>query len=708
MKKYVIDILVAFFFLCGSAFAATYEVTTNGELTTALGSAVAGDIIDIHAGTYTVALNPTNSGSSGNPITIQRDSSASEWEVVISNSSTMCVYLTESKDYISYYGLYFSGCEGSWIWLNGADHVIIQDSRFYSADAYSGIVIGDYSPNVDSDYNLVKDNIFDNAPVQDSGGVWDTPPDTYCQDAWDANATFTGDAADCNRETMPSDMIRVDRGYGNVIEGNTIGRSSHDAIDITPYEDGEYNTVIKNNTINNGWHRAFDVNSKALVENNLIKNSGRYKLYNPSEREREDIDGGAISFFSEDGGIVRFNIIRDCDSGVYFGRKSAGPSLDSLIYNNTCYNNLSQIRALGNNYSGGYTGNEVLNNIFEHDGNIVSRPLNLGILPDQNFLPVINDTDVGTVTNYFAYNMWTEDDDRYYFKNTNSVARCLESGSGGSCGNGYLESLYPTEWDSSNLEGSPYFNDAANDDFTIGSSSDAIDAGGWLTTITSATGSGISFVVDDASYFYDGWSIPGEVGDVIKTASGETATIVSINYSTNTITVNSSISWTQNEGLSLDYYGSAPDIGAEEYEGGETTTVTATASDATGAEQNQDVFVYLIACSPDCNATDVLYSFPGASGAAIIDTDYNCDDEDGNITITGANATITCTPVDDDLAEGSETAYFSLNYGSGYALGTPYTADAEITDNDQNKATFKQAGTASISNQTGTAATFSQ
>ena len=69
----------------------------------------------------------------------------------------------------------------------------------------------------------------------------------------------------------------------------------------------------------------------------------------------------------------------------------------------------------------------------------------------------------------------------------------------------------------------------------------------------------------DASYFYDGWTIPDETGDQIKTKNGQTATILSINYDTNTITVSPAIDIINGEGLALNYSGLAPDIGAHEY-----------------------------------------------------------------------------------------------------------------------------------------------
>jgi parallel beta-helix repeat protein len=110
----------------------------------------------------------------------------------------------------------------------------------------------------------------------------------------------------------------------------------------------------------------------------------------------------------------------------------------------------------------------------------------------------------------------------------------------------------------------PLFSNPASDNFCLSSASPAIDAGVWLTTITSASASGKSFSVDDASYFYDGYGISGEKGDAIKTEAGEEAIITEIIG--NKITVDRIINWTSGNGLSLKYYGSSPDIGAQEYQ----------------------------------------------------------------------------------------------------------------------------------------------
>lgn len=126
-----------------------------------------------------------------------------------------------------------------------------------------------------------------------------------------------------------------------------------------------------------------------------------------------------------------------------------------------------------------------------------------------------------------------------------------------------LKSQYPDRW-YGNLEVDPMFVDTANRDLRLQSTSPMIDAGGWLTTITSSSGSGVSFQVEDARYFMDGWGIIE--GDLIQLEGQTTrARITNVDYNNNTITVDTSLTWTNGQGVSLAYEGSASDIGAYEY-----------------------------------------------------------------------------------------------------------------------------------------------
>ncbi len=110
--------------------------------------------------------------------------------------------------------------------------------------------------------------------------------------------------------------------------------------------------------------------------------------------------------------------------------------------------------------------------------------------------------------------------------------------------------------------------DSTLPDFRLKSGSPCIDKGVFLTSVTSASGTGATFTVENAGFFHDGWTIPGERGDIIQLEGGsQTARIIHIDYDTNSITVERPLSWKNGTGLSLVYSGSAPDLGAYEFPG---------------------------------------------------------------------------------------------------------------------------------------------
>lgn len=103
-------------------------------------------------------------------------------------------------------------------------------------------------------------------------------------------------------------------------------------------------------------------------------------------------------------------------------------------------------------------------------------------------------------------------------------------------------------------------------DVHLATNSPAIDAGTWLTTITSANGSGTSFTVADALYFFSSWgtSAGHTVPSDIIQLQGQTNQATITGISGNTITVNTSLSWVNGQGVALAYTGVAPDVGAFE------------------------------------------------------------------------------------------------------------------------------------------------
>jgi hypothetical protein len=127
-------------------------------------------------------------------------------------------------------------------------------------------------------------------------------------------------------------------------------------------------------------------------------------------------------------------------------------------------------------------------------------------------------------------------------------------------------------YDLNSIEGAPGFvdvppyphGDASQFDFTLRSDSPAIDAGGHLTR-TSSDGSGTVVRVHDAGFFFDGFGTVS--GDLIRVGNNPPVEIVNVDIANRRLTVGRSIQWSNGDTVSLNYQGTAPDIGAFEFGG---------------------------------------------------------------------------------------------------------------------------------------------
>lgn len=111
----------------------------------------------------------------------------------------------------------------------------------------------------------------------------------------------------------------------------------------------------------------------------------------------------------------------------------------------------------------------------------------------------------------------------------------------------------------------PLFVDEAEGDLRLAAASPHIDAAGFVTT-TIGPGSGTAIPVADTGYFYDGYGIAGEIGDLIQLeGTGQRARIVSVDDDTDLLTIDTALTWSNGQGVHLAYAGAAPDVGAFEH-----------------------------------------------------------------------------------------------------------------------------------------------
>jgi len=300
-------------------------------------------------------------------------------------------------------------------------------------------------------------------------------------------------------------------GTHNLVQGCTIRFGGHNTVLIG----GNYN-ILRDNTLDNtGWGRVMqtvtaDESYRHLVADNIIRNASDYAGWGAPNCGMQ---------FQASNTIFRRNrVYNSIGDGSRFSAGGATEVDNNRLYHNVFYNsgtdhdaNYGYALQLISSTEGNLQGTDIRNNIF--------------------------------------YNNYKD---------------------GISYGNSYASADDQTVINNSWNATDPKFTDPENGDFTLQSSSPCIDAGAWLA-VTRSAGSGTSIPVNDASFFIDGWNIID--GDLIQLqGQSVTARITNVNYDTNTITVNGSLTWTNGQGVSLSYSGSAPDIGAYEFYSGSPPT----------------------------------------------------------------------------------------------------------------------------------------
>jgi len=419
-------------------------------------------------------------------------------------------YDGSDRSYITITFIYFN--KGATLESNGTYH-IFEDSEFHAPlnDDFWGAVHLRYGSN----YNVFRRCTFDSV------------------DDW-------------------NDAFNLKDSHHNLIEDSTFGNAAHYALAIEGYHvggptDGKaYNNIIRNNTFHNHNGSNISIISNAdynLVEGNTLTSTG-------------NTDGNPT--FLAIGGphnIYRRNLVDDDRQYTKSTDKQwALSSHDTDVgyapfetdYNHAYFNTIihgTNINLYLTKYVSGTSVNynTFKNNIFAYGGTGAYAAYQ-----------IMDDENNGMTGNVFTHNIL------YNSGGGNIIRHAF----------GYYtvataQSTFPTIY-IGNIQSDPLLDSSSHPQ--VGSP--AIDAGDHLTTVTSASGSGTSFTVADAGYFMDGWGIID--GDTIRIGSN-TRTITNINYTTNTITVSSSVSWTQGDYVDLPYNGSLPDMGFYETGTGDTT-----------------------------------------------------------------------------------------------------------------------------------------
>lgn len=310
------------------------------SLSTANANASASDLINMRTGAYTTSIEPSNSGSSGNPITYIAYNSEVVTITGVYNGADLL-----TKSYITVDGIRIVDVTHWWVDMKNTSyidtHITIQNCYMEGAGAYGGINIRR------SDYNKILNN--------ELVGTCSRTEETKCD-------------ADCGG---PNNLIAMRYSDYNIIQGNVISDAPHIGISIFT---GYYN-VIKDNIISNPWHTTFAFvetgsspgsESINLIEGNTFLDAGEDATINwcGSIRDRDDFlrwQHSGLQLQSKEN-IVRHNVLVNCGT---MNMETYSPSnrycLNNRVYNNTFYQNY---RTISDVSSEDATGNILKNNII--------------------------------------------------------------------------------------------------------------------------------------------------------------------------------------------------------------------------------------------------------------------------------------------------------------------------------------------------------
>ena len=515
-----------------SAFSATYYVAPNGSasnpgtennpwsLAKANSSLRAGDVAYLKGGDYDgQCIIPSLSGNAGNYITY----AAVPGETPVITNTLGNDFAIVLQSYITLYQITVDGkaiypdCNvQKAIKING-DHNIIEECTIKRCKGYGVVRLSG-----GAEYNKIINNRFD------IGGH-----------SWDEEAGHDH-----------GDLLNVG-GDHTLVEGNHFTHGGHNLLRLN----ASY-CVIRLNVFDNNWADILEGTDKGariaelnyhedgkvrnVFELNVIKGAG------PSI----DQDGQMQTAIKAvgDGNIIRRNFFTDNSDHCMQTNRRVASSKDLKIYGNVFYNNGG---------AAAYGETEISN--YSYKNNIIYKNR-------QDPANNSNDNEIFLSKNLSGHIFYGNT----FIKCTPGDAR-LQFGNTGRKSLSELQASYPNNF-KYNIEQAPQFvvaDPKELKDIAQNTGSPCIDAGVFLT-VTSGSGSGKTMKVDDAGYFSDGFGVAD--GDTIQLeGQTQTAIVTNVNYSTNTLTLNTSLTWQSGKGVALKYNGSKPDIGAFEFSNSGTT-----------------------------------------------------------------------------------------------------------------------------------------
>jgi len=580
-KTHILTYFVLILLLISTEVSAnTYYVAKNGNdnnsgteaqpwltIQKAADTMIAGDIAYVKEGVYKEQVVPKNSGRKGNYITYQ---AYPRQEVIVESPNSWfnryCILLSKDKKLTH---LRFSGLKlrnSNWVNFgvlasdSGVKSNIILDGLTIES-GYIGIyfrsgVVDSKIINCEIHYNQFgiyldernRDILIDNNHVSHGKIVGQN------QSKWSHNICVysdTGDVGSINTNiTITNNHVHhalvqgilVWHGEKILIKGNHSHHNGATGIQIESA--GRPDQITKN----------------IVVEDNLCE-------YNSQHYDSET----GIWVDDSDRVVVQNNIARFNEVGLKITGSFQVIARKNLIYHNyhNEYINSGGIYVLGTEQRQSGGDNIIVHNTFFENAERSQRAqIVIGMWSSQPPLNrVVFKNNIASESRALDYrlDLWiqglthTLDYNNYFNSERNLRIRWQGSGVTPISWSEYLST---SNQDNHSITSDPLFIDTVNSDYHLKPDSPCIDRGGFLTE-TASSGVGTEIQVKDARYFTDGYGLVD--GDIIQVGSNDPVRIVRIDYSTNTIFIDKSISWNSQESVSYPFIGSASDIGAFEY-----------------------------------------------------------------------------------------------------------------------------------------------
>jgi hypothetical protein len=500
--------------------------TVACTLTIANANVMPGDTVHLDAGTYTTGIAPARSGTQSERITYR----GVPGTIITGTDTGIDV---EGKAYITIDNVTVTNTN-TFADLRSANHIWIFNSILVNSSDSGGWPLG-IRMYTDSESNWLANSTIGNSGYMsaddDIGGVmnmgdWSDPDDTTSYNLIENNDFFRGG----------HHIIEI-ASHHNIIRNNTFHNE-----DVMPCNRpsmnnlcGNRNIILADDSLDAYWNIIED-NRFAFAGASIDDSTGNTGA---SIRSTHNIVRNNLFFLNGGPGMVLY-----VDSTLTYDAR------DNHIYSNVYYKNgISPLSASDYRYTFGLNFDNVAGN---------GAPL-----PIKNV----------TVKNNILFGNTGGDIFFYYTDPTQQTVLGNYYGSTrGSDSRGFFDPVVPTN----NIKNpaDPLFVDIGPTpipakmgefDFRLLNTSPAIDAGVFLTT-TASSGIGTVMTVTDAGYFTDGLGIVS--GDIIQLeGSSDTARITAIDYGANRITIDAPLTWDAGQGVSLQYSGNRPDIGAYEYSG---------------------------------------------------------------------------------------------------------------------------------------------